>query len=105
MATEKVEFSAQSLQSLMEKICKEPRLLDTDWREIVRSHFKLLPDQEKSLVNLSPEKVRHIQDHLKKAALHIRQGGKVTGELVKRGEHERADGMMYDVVVELVGKK
>ena len=99
------EFSPHHLQALIEEIHRNPALLDKDWRDVVRSHFQLSPDEEKGLVSLTPEKVRHIQEHLTKAAHHIRSGGTITGKLVKRPPDEQSDGMAYDVDVELVEKK
>ena len=101
MEETKTSFSPERLQALMEAVNRNPALLEKDWRDIVRKHFPLTSEEERSLKELTPEKVKHIQDFLHKAAQHARKGGAITGKLVERPPHERADGLVYDVDVEL----
>ena len=102
MKPQTTSFSQQRLDALISKINSNPALLEKDWRDIVRSHFPLLPDEERTLAQLSPEKVKHIQDYLSDAAVRHKKGGKFTGRLVERGPHERADGLAYDIEVDVV---
>ena len=102
MKKQVTSFSQQRLDALISKINSNPALLEQDWRDIVRSNFPLLPDEERTLAHLSPEKVKHIQDYLSEAAVRHKKGGKFTGRLVERGPHERADGLVYDIEVDVV---
>jgi hypothetical protein len=103
-AKQKHEFSRESLSALMEEVHKNPELLEKDWRKAVRDHFRLSPEQEKSLVELTPEKVKHIQDYLTKMAHQIRQGSTIRGELVTRPPHEQTAKLVHDVVVEVLAE-
>src|SRR5689334_22892543 len=106
MANSKAKFSPQALQDLIEKVHKDPEPLEKDWRKIIKNHFYLSPEQEKDLESLSPGKVKHIQDYLTKAAGHIRQGGKIKGELIECPPHERTkEHLVYDVSIELESEK
>lgn len=101
MQHKKAEFSRESLKSLMDKANRDPTLLEPDWRKAVIDHFLLTPEQERGLRELSPEKVKHIQDHLSELARHVRGGGMIRGELVKRPPSEQTADFVYDVVVEI----
>jgi hypothetical protein len=101
----KAKFSPESLQTLIDKINEDPSGIEQDWQEAIRNHFHLSADEERSLTNLSVDKVKHIQDYLKRAAHHIRQGGAVTGKLVERPPHERTAQFVYDIDFELVEKR
>jgi hypothetical protein len=43
-----------------------------------------------------------MQDYLKKTAHDIKGGAKITAKLIKREKHEQADGMAYDIDIEVV---
>jgi hypothetical protein len=102
MDEKKTSFNPARLQALIEAVNRDPALLEKDWRDTVRKHFPLTPEEERSLKELTPEKVKHIQDFLNQAAQHARKGGKIIGKLVERPPHERKkDGLVYDVDVEL----
>jgi hypothetical protein len=103
MTSSKRDFSAESLQALFDKLHKNPELLKGDWRNIVKEHFHVSPEDEKTLTGLSKEKIKHIQDYLERAGEHIRKGGKVTAKLVKRPPHEQSD-MVYDIDVDFKPK-
>lgn len=103
MTSSKRDFSPESLQALVDNLNKSPELLKGDWREIVRQHFHLSPEDEKTLASLSKEKIKHIQDYLHQAGEHIRQGGTVTAKLVKRAPHEQTD-MVYDIDIDFKPK-
>ncbi|MFL5608782.1 MAG: hypothetical protein ACJ8AD_20165 [Gemmatimonadaceae bacterium] len=101
MDEKKTSFNPARLQALMEAVNRDPALLEKDWRDTVRKHFPLTPEEERSLKELTGEKVKHIQDFLHKAAQHARKGGAVTGKLVERSPKDRAGGLVYDIDVEL----
>jgi hypothetical protein len=98
----KSSFSRRALQDLVKKINRDPRLLEKDWRAIVRSHFRLTPDEEKSLTGTPSAKVEKIQKFLRELAQNIREGGTATGALVKRTRKEQEEGLVYDVDIDFV---
>ena len=99
------KFSESSFEALIEKIHKDPDLLKKDWREIVRTHFELSDEEERSLVETHPSKVEKIQKFLLEAAQHIQQGGVVTGKLVKRSPEEQTRELVYGVDINLKARK
>jgi hypothetical protein len=101
MDAKKTSFSPDRLQALIDAVNRDPALLEKDWRDMVRKHFPLTPEEERSLAELTAPKVKHIQEFLHKAAQHARKGGAITGKLVERPPHERKDGLAFDIDVEL----
>src|SRR6266496_3509896 len=88
-AQPKSKFTTRSLESLIRKINKNPDLLQEDWKRVVRSHFRLSAEEEKSLADTTPRKAKKIQQFLLEVAEQIRKGESVTGKLVKRPVKER----------------
>lgn len=103
MAYEPREFSPEVLQELIDKINQDPSLLDKDWREVVKRHFKFPPGEENNLNELSREKVQHIQDYLTQVRKSLRESGGITGKLTQRSKEERTDKLVYDVEIDLGG--
>ena len=103
-AKQKTSFTPQRLQSLINKINKNPELLDGDWRELVGSHFPLTADERKGLEGTPSAKVKKIQRFLKEAAAEVRGGKALTGKLVKRPVKERTH-LVFDVDVDFAPAK
>src|SRR2546423_5394118 len=64
LENEKPEFNVVSFSALIERINTHPELLSNDWRELVKSEFRLSFEQEQSLVRVSGERVQEIQSSL-----------------------------------------
>jgi len=101
-ASPKSSFSSRGLQDLVKKINSDPRLLEKDWRDLVRSHFRLTPEEKKSLTGTPSAKVKKIQRFLHELARNIREGGTATGALVKRTREDQVEGLVYDVDIDIV---
>ena len=105
-ATPKSEFSARNLQSLIRKVTQDPGLLEGDWRDLVRGHFKLSDEQERSLADAPSRKVRKINKFLLELGQYVREGKQVTGKIVKRSlAEQKKTGLVYDVDVDFTAAK
>ena len=98
----KSKFGTRSLGALIKRIHENPDVLEQDWRKLVRGHFQLSSDEGRSLTDTPVGKVKKIQKFLLQAAQHIRKGGQVTGNVVKRSPSQQTKNLMYDVDVKLV---
>lgn len=83
-AAAKPEFGPAGLRQVVTKMkTSYPELLTRDWRQFVRESFRLHADQERSLMDAAPAKVREIQHFFSEAAGHMRQGGKLAARIIK----------------------
>jgi len=97
----KPEFDAQSFGILIRRINGDPDLLKMDWREVVRSQFRLSDDQDRSLVDVPYERVREIQACLLDFAEQIRRGATIEGRIVKRPIEEQTPAAVHGIQIEL----
>ncbi|MGH7067320.1 MAG: hypothetical protein ACREFO_13145 [Acetobacteraceae bacterium] len=83
-AAAKPEFGPVGLRQVVAKIEESyPELLAKDWRQFVRESFRLHADQDRSLQNAAPAKVKEIQHFFTEAAGHMRHGGKLAARIIK----------------------
>jgi|GEM_PF-3259682 len=97
----KPEFNAQSFDVLIHKINNDPDLLGRDWRELVRSEFRLSAEQERSLVDVPENRVKEIQAGLAAFTEQIRRGATIQGRIVKRPIEEQTPEAVHGVQIEL----
>jgi hypothetical protein len=100
----KTSFTPERLQSLINKVNKNPELLEGDWRELVGKHFPLNAAEKKGLEGTPAAKVKKIQKFLREAAAEVRGGKALTGKLVKRPVKERTH-LVFDVDVDFAAAK
>ena len=104
-AKPKTGFSTRRLQALVQKINKNPELLEGDWRELVRSHFPLTDEESKGIATTPSRKVKKIQQFLNETAAQRRQGKSITGKLIKRPLKEQTKDLVYDVEIDFASTK
>jgi hypothetical protein len=97
----KPEFNAQSFGMLIQSINGDPDLLKMDWREVVRSKFRLSGDQDRSLVDVPDDRVREIQAGLLDFAEQIRRGATIEGRIIKRPIEEQTPAAVHGIQIEL----
>ena len=98
---EKPEFNAGSFSVLIDRINVQPDLLTADWRELVRSQFRLTFDQDQSLVNVSQERVREIQSCLTDFGREIGRGATINGAIIKLPIEEQTPAAVHGILLEL----
>ena len=97
----KPEFNASSFDVLIHKLNHDPERLRGDWRELVRSEFRLTVEQERSLVNVAEDRVKEIQSYLTSFAEQIRHGATIRGRIIKRPIEEQTPDAVHGVQIEL----
>lgn len=97
----KPEFNAFSFDLLIQKINHNPDLIRGDWRDLVRSQFRLSAEQERSLVDVAEERVKEIQSCLVSFADQIRHGATIQGRIIKRPPEEQTPDAVHGVQIEL----
>ena len=100
-SNQKSEFNSLSFAVLINKINKDPDLLRMDWRNLVRSTFRLSPNQEWSLVNVTEDRVHEIQNELTDFAEQIEQGATIQGKIILRPNEEQTPDAVHVVQIEL----
>ena len=95
------EFNAQSFDGLIQRMNLDPNVLRRDWREIVRSEFRLSAEQEQSLVDVPDDRATEIQDRLTDFADLISRGARIQGRIVKRPPEEQTPEAVHGVQIEV----
>jgi len=91
----KPTFTVRSFDALIGKINnKYPDKLKTDWREFLKSEFQLSAEQENSLEDIPPERVRELQDLFIKAA---QQGGTIKAKIVKLAAEKQTKEIAHEL--------
>ena len=98
----KLEFSAQTFDLLIHKINADPSLMERDWRDLVRSEFRLSPEQERSLVDVAESRAKDIQVCLIYFAEQIRLGARIEGKIILRPIEEQTPEAVHGVQIELM---
>jgi hypothetical protein len=101
LENEKPEFNVVSFSALIERINTHPELLSNDWRELVKSEFRLSFEQEQSLVRVSGERVQEIQSSLAYFGQEINRGAIINGRIIKRPIEEQTPDAVHGIQLEL----
>ena len=99
---EKPEFNALSFSGLIERINAHPELIKNDWRELVKSEFRLSFEQKQSLVRVSAERVHEIQSSLEYFGQEISYGATLNGRIIKRPIEEQTPDAVHGIQLELL---
>ena len=98
---EKPVFNALSFDGLIQRINVNPDLLSKSWRELVKSEFRLTPEQELSLIDVSDKRVQEIQSSLSYFGQEITRGGSINGRIIKRPIEEQTPEAVHGIQLEL----
>lgn len=101
-AAAKPEFGPGGLRQVVTKLKEHyPELLAKDWRQFVRESFHLHADQERSLQDAAPAKVKEIQHFFTEAAGHMRRGGKLAARIIKLPAAKQTTAAVHELHVDV----